>query len=107
MRYQQVFFIIDESFSGIIGRRKCLREIDSVFWTGFLAQSAEDTAQHIDLVFCGIFFFAVEMFFSRQPFSAFHGDGFGWAGKSTEPAGCTSLSSLFIAIQYMQSAEHL
>src|SRR5687768_10761152 len=106
MRYQQIWFAIYQSFAVVIGSRKGFTQINCIFRTGFFAQTAEDTAQHIDLVFGCIFFFAVQVFFSLLAFGAFHGNGLCRAGYGAETAGGTTLTTFFIAVQHMQSAKY-
>src|SRR4029079_16906266 len=51
VRDQQVFFVINKSFTCIVGLRKSLTQINRIFRTSLFTQSAKNTAQHIDFIF--------------------------------------------------------
>ena len=106
-RFQQHIFSIDEFCPVRIPKAQFFCQEDGLFRACFFAKSAEDAAQHVDLINRGIFLFPVEIFFSRFPFGRHHGDGFGRTGNRTKSAGRASFTAFIIPLQHMLSAVDL
>jgi len=93
-----VFFPINKTSTVEIRRGKSFTQVYGVFRTGLFTQPAENTAKHVDLILCSIFFFPVKMFFSGLPFRSFHGDGFCRTGNCTQSACGAIFTAILITI---------
>ena len=93
----------DEILPQVIGRDGAVGEENRFFRAGFLAESAEDAAQHVDLVHGGVLFLAVEGFLAFFALGSRHGDRFGRAGNSAQAAGGAVFTPLCIAFQHVHA----